>query len=86
MTRCGAPAPGSENHFNSHARVGRDQVGEDKTSILIDFNSHARVGRDQVGEDMTSILIDFNSHARVGRDSVSEIASCISFISTHTPV
>ena len=36
------------NHFNSHARVGRDTVDGFSTRIFVNFNSHARVGRDAV--------------------------------------
>ena len=37
----------NQNHFNSHARVGRDvYINEEKQEKHNDFNSHARVGRD----------------------------------------
>ena len=33
-------------NFNSHARVGRDQLGNKMLPTIENFNSHARVGRD----------------------------------------
>ena len=34
------------NNFNSHARVGRDDIRTEHAISHFDFNSHARVGRD----------------------------------------
>ena len=33
-------------NFNSHARVGRDEISERLGVEVRNFNSHARVGRD----------------------------------------
>ena len=36
-----------DDDFNSHARVGRDNLATEALAYRTDFNSHARVGRDQ---------------------------------------
>ena len=55
-------------NFNSHARVGRDNLATEALAYRTDFNSHARVGRDFKTVSFVSTIPNFNSHARVGRD------------------
>ena len=58
-------------NFNSHARVGRDQLFiAVPPDGYVYFNSHARVGRDKVICRVLKSNTNFNSHARVGRDAL----------------
>ena len=59
--------------FNSHARVGRDQILPARQLYAGHFNSHARVGRDRYQMQLRLLYYHFNSHARVGRDQLTLI-------------
>ena len=72
--------------FNSHARVGRDEITIYKAASCVYFNSHARVGRDIVPGAIHIQGVYFNSHARVGRDGAMLEYGFATDISTHTPV
>ena len=74
-----------DNHFNSHARVGRDISDPVRCPAFQNFNSHARVGRDWLHHLHHTIFSYFNSHARVGRDGKTWQQREELHISTHTP-
>ena len=48
---------GAYADFNSHARVGRDLVGQTEKGDFWNFNSHARVGRDRAALSVRHKLV-----------------------------
>ena len=85
MTRPLLRLPPGNPYFNSHARVGRDDIHMALLVIIVYFNSHARVGRDTLQAQTYFQLSYFNSHARVGRDVLCFAFHPATHISTHTP-
>ena len=61
------------NHFNSHAREGRDLSLLYHILWQMYFNSHAREGRDSQIMKSTLPTFYFNSHAREGRDTLQRV-------------
>ena len=53
-----------DEHFNSHARVGRDAAGHHSGGHPCHFNSHARVGRDDV-ELGADVVVKISTHTPV---------------------
>ena len=49
-------------NFNSHARVGRDDILHSYISSFSHFNSHARVGRDQAYIEVLKENEDISTH------------------------
>ena len=61
----------SNDNFNSHAHVERDDFLWNADETKFHFNSHAHVERDEMGLGKISDIKHFNSHAHVERDIVN---------------
>ena len=74
MTDVHRPVKHRIDHFNSHARVGRDQPDQQPQQASSDFNSHARVGRDR-SHAFDAVIVYISTHTPAWGVTVTDLST-----------